>query len=315
MVLGMCIATAVLAQPAALGPAKPNAFRTDDGAYTTIAGEPFVDPYFVNKSLIVGMQAGLDLKDEIIAWQAWLLPKQRADGGFDRFCKTNNQWRACKKADADDSMAATTIQLLALAQERQWLDTPAKNAAMKATAKANVLLDALYNSKTGLYRVFPHTELYYLMDSAEVYDGFVATRQRQKASALAKAIGTQFFKDGRWEPSQPGYDVRQFYPHDLAPVYLWANGLIPAPRANAEAAGWLSHHGERWLNRKADPYAWGLVAWQLRQTAPAAAACWRAAIRSNPPAKDNWTVLDAAVDEALAKTGIGFTCATSGRPA
>ena len=157
LVLAMTFASSVLAQAAppaqaASAPAlvKPEAFRTEDGAYVTVVGEPFVDPYFVNKSLIVGIQAGLNLKAEVMAWQAWLLPKQRADGGFDRFCKTNKQWRACKKADADDSMASTTIQLLSLANDRKWLDTPATAAAAKATATAHLMLDSLYTAKNGL---------------------------------------------------------------------------------------------------------------------------------------------------------------------
>lgn len=295
--------------PASTAPAGPEAFRAPDGAYQTLVSEAAVDPYFVNKAFIIRLDAGLDVREGLRAWLRWLLPNQRPDGGFDRYCRRNERWVVCQQADADDSMAATTLHLITLARQRGWLDADLNRQADVAYLGAQRLLQALRDTRTGLYRVFANQNLFLLMDNAEVYDALIITRQTQAAAALATAIRTQFHHGHEWAPSLTPYDRRSFYPHDLAPAYLWTNGLIPSVDAGAEMAAWVSQHSQGWLSRQSDAYPWGLVAWQLRRAAPAMAACWRAAIRQNPPTAQHWTLLDASIDEALAHVGIGQTCA------
>ena len=89
-------------------------FVRNDGAITVSAKGNFVDPYFANKALITAFEAGLEVTDLTRNWLAWLLPRQRADGSFNRFCEDGTKWLSCWRADADDSTLATFLQVNAL---------------------------------------------------------------------------------------------------------------------------------------------------------------------------------------------------------
>ena len=287
------------------------AFATGDGAYFTTIGGQVVDPYFVNKGFIIALQANAPLQTEFVQWIEWLLPKQRKDGGFDRFCPAPDKtWRNCMAADADDSMAATTIEMLQTALRKNWVPAPQRNAAEKTMVGSHQLLARLRNPKTQLYKALLDTELYYLMDNVEVYEalrtvGGPATGMR--ANQLAAAIRKQFWDGTQWKPAFPEYDRPQFYPHTLASAYLWQTGVIPAAESDSATAQWLAQNGSTWLSRQADHYAWGLIAWKMHQTAPIQAACWRASLRPFQ-SSTGWTVLDAMIDLSLAHQGIAKQC-------
>ncbi|MDO5086595.1 MAG: hypothetical protein Q4D74_03165 [Comamonadaceae bacterium] len=300
---------AVASLPAKAESALPSAFRTPDGSYTIMAGGDVTDPYFVNKALIIALESGLDMRAELNAWLAWLLPRQRADGGFDRYCGARKgAWRACMPADADDSMAATTIHLVALAQRKKLLAAKHVKPAQTASRQARKLLDTLRDPASGLYRVFADRPVYYLMDNAEVYEALAAVGDKPAAEALVKAIRSGFYKGGRWLPALPGYEKESFYPHVLAHSYLWQGAIADKASAASDMAGWLAHHSRAWLSRSDDRFAWGLVAWNIAKLAPAEAACWRHSV--NPLPKDvGWTVLDAFIDQALERRGIKPACA------
>jgi len=294
---------------AAFEPIPWRAFQGTDGSITVLAGGSVADPYFANKALIIAMESGLDVRVELKAWLAWLLPRQRKDGGFDRFCTSADAaWVACMAADADDSTAATTIHLLRLARERGWIGLVERAGTRVAERRAGALLASLHDPDRGLYRVFPKQDAYYLMDNVEVYEALKATDQAGAAAALATAIGQQFRQGGRWLPALPVLERETFYPHALAPTYLWGSGLLPAADAAADMAAWLAHYSATWLDRRDDHYAWGIVAWNIHGLAPAEAACWRQSIRI-APGKVGWTVLDAMADAALAQRAIGVACA------
>lgn len=131
------LGAAQTAEPPALA-----AFATGDGAYYSTLGGQVVDPYFINKGFIIALQADAPLQTELQQWLAWLLPRQRKDGGFDRFCPTADKaWRNCMGADADDSMAATTIEMLhyatqKMADQRAAGGGPASSCTQRATACA-----------------------------------------------------------------------------------------------------------------------------------------------------------------------------------
>ena len=72
-----------------------------------------IDPYFAAKALLAASDAQLDARQAALAWIAWLLPRQRPDGSFDRYCVKNGRYRACADAETDDAMIATWIELLA----------------------------------------------------------------------------------------------------------------------------------------------------------------------------------------------------------
>ena len=70
-----------------------------------------VDPYFVNKALIIALESGAGVSAEVNAWLGWLLPRQRADGGFDRYCGAQKrQWRACMPADATVNFSKISLR-------------------------------------------------------------------------------------------------------------------------------------------------------------------------------------------------------------
>ena len=109
-------------------PPLPAAFRTPDGSYTITVDSDIADPYFVNKAFIIALESGMNVRDELHAWLAWLLPRQRADGGFDRYCGARARaWHACMSADADDAMAAVTIHLIAHSKRHQLLPEPLRS--------------------------------------------------------------------------------------------------------------------------------------------------------------------------------------------
>ncbi len=293
-------------------------FATGDGAYYTTIGGQVVDPYFVNKGFIIALQANAPLQTEFVRWIDWLLPKQRKDGGFDRFCPTADKtWRQCMPADADDSMAASTIEMLHTAMKKNWVPAPQQNAAKKAVLNSHQLLARLRNPKTQLYKAFADVELYYLMDNIEVYEALRAVGGRateMRANQLAAAIRQQFWDGTQWKPAFPEYDRPQFYPHTLASAYLWQTGVIPAAESDSATAAWLAQNAGTWLSRQADHYAWGLIAWKMHQTAPIQAACWRASLRPFQ-STIGWTVLDAMIDLSLEHQGIAKQCATGLAPA
>ena len=284
------------------------AFRTADGSFATEIGGDLADPYFVNKSLIMATEAGMDVRPEVQAWLVWLLPRQRRDGGFDRFCGARTgQWVACLAADADDSMAATTLQLLTLARQRGWI--AARHAARVAAAEraATGLLRSLRDDANGLYRVFAAQPTYYLMDNLEVLDA-LRLRRDPAADALASAIRGQFRDGASWRPSIPPIEPPRFYPHALAHSYLWHSGVLAPSESGADIAAWLAHHSATWLDRQTEHFAWGIVAWNIHALAPAEAGCWRLSVRQSP-ARLGWTVLDAMADAALAHRGVPAVCA------
>ncbi len=300
------------AAPAAISPARAHLqdFIYPDGAISTLPigkgdpSRPQVDPYFANQALITEIQGGVNVTHEVINWLRWLLPRQRTDGGFDRYCLKGKVWQSCAKADADDSTAATTIQLIALSKAKLPGDLRAQ--AETASQKANRMLQRL-RLPTGTYKTHidpaaPVVE--YLMDNAEVYAAFKDSGQHQLAAELKKAI-EQRFKVGAdtWEPAYPLYAKFAFYPHALAYTYRWHNGLVDASKLTAEAANWMAIYGKTWLARKADPYPWGITAWGMHQGAPIGARCWRAHVASIKRT-EKWTVLDQAADDALAAAGL-----------
>ena len=294
---------------AAAEPPPWRAFQTPEGALTVLVGGTIVDPYFANKSMIMALEAGVDVRTELKTWLAWLLPRQRKDGGFDRFCGgPGSPWVACMAADADDSTAATTMHLLRLTLARGWLDPAEQASARTAGRRAAALLASLHDPGNGLYRVFPDQATYYLMDNIEVYEALKAVDQGKAAAELGAAIDQRFRKDGKWQPSLPTVDHPSFYPHALAPTYLWSSGLLPTADAAANMAAWLAMHSATWLDRTDDHYAWGIVAWNIHRLAPAEASCWRLSVRSSA-GKVGWTILDAMADAALAQRTIGVACA------
>lgn len=298
--------------PSAQAATNWQAFTYSDGAISFLpiqhlsdATRPKIDPYFANIALIVAHEGKLDVKQQTIDWLTWLLPRQREDGSFDRYCQNaQKQWYACASADADDSTAATTIQLIALS--KSYLPNHLRTQAEHAAQKAQILLQRL-RLPHGTYkaRVATHAPVVeYLMDNTEVYAAWRDSGQTQLANELKSAIHKRFeTQTDVWEPAYPLYDKIQFYPHGLAYTYRWHNGLADPAKMPYETANWLAIYGKDWFYRRADPYPWGIIAWGMREGSPIGARCWLAHAQ---PLKNSayWTVLDQAVEDALLATGL-----------
>ncbi len=311
------LAAATAVTPAATSPSRQTLpierFVRADGAISVKAHGNFIDPYFANKALITALEAGLEVTDITRNWLAWLLPRQREDGGFDRFCETDGKWLSCQRADADDSTMATFLQLNALFRRvirnrnderaRAGLDVLNSQAMAIAERKASILLQQLRTPR-GSYRVFANEPVEYLMDNTEVYASLVAVNQPVKAEQLKQAIRRFFFADAEWSPSNTPYEKFEFYPSALAATYRWHTGLATRDEIETEFNVWSKRWGAAWLDQTHDEYAWGLVAWGARSVKDQHwLRCWRH-LHATHDRSRGWTVLDEAVDAGLAHLGI-----------
>ena len=143
----------------------PATLQAPDGAMTLNSGGNYVEPYFATKALIVAQDGGLDVREAAKAWIEWVLPRQRPDGLFRRFCRVNGEWRDCAPADADDSMLALWMQLLyrmapATGMPAEWQRSLALSARQLAK---------LRNQRLGVYHISTRNHVALLMDNIEVY--------------------------------------------------------------------------------------------------------------------------------------------------
>jgi hypothetical protein len=291
-----------------------NRFIHADGAISVVEKGDFIDPYFANKALIVAWEAGLDVHDTTHRWLIWLLPRQREDGGFDRFCADGITWIACKGADADDSTAATFIHLNALygrahlqdghTQEKKSAPIKPHSAELaRAVKKAEQLLQRLRTPR-GTYRAFADRPIEFLMDNTEVYASLEAAGQQKQAMQLKNAIVKHFYTHPEWQPANESYAKFEFYPSALAPAYRWHTGLIATDALEQEFDLWTKKWGSAWLTRTHDEYAWGLIAWGARGVKQQHwIRCWRYQYAA-PGRHHGWTILDEAIDSGLARLGV-----------
>jgi hypothetical protein len=279
-------------------------FTHPDGAISVVAKGGFVDPYFANKALIMAWEAGIDASAPTKRWLMWLVPRQRSDGGFDRFCSQATAWHACQRADADDSTAATFLHLSALygaadkhkKRMHPKVDVHSESVVGLRTAmqRAQGLLQSLRTPR-GTYRALVGQNVEYLMDNTEL----------EQALDLKAAIQKHFYSPSTWQPANIAYDRYEFYPSALAPVYRWHTGLVNAVATDKEAQTWTQRWGPGWLTREHDEFAWGLVAWSARGTKNQDwIRCWR--YRQSLPHNRSrgWTVIDEAADVGLATLGV-----------
>jgi hypothetical protein len=277
-------------------------FSHPDGAITVAIQGDSVDPYFVNKALVIAYEAGLDVDGITRAWLAWLVPRQREDGGFDRFCKRGEGWASCARADADDSSAASFLHLVAL-HEQSLRSRSLLEGMVHAQAKAAMLLNRLRTPR-GTYRAFADEPIEFLMDNTEVYASLVATGRSAQAAQLKLAIYKYFRPKAQWEPANTPYKQFDFYPSALAPTYLWHTGMLSDAAIDQEFKPWAKQWGREWLTQKHDAYAWGLVAWGARKTSEQHwIRCWRHR-HAEHDRMQGWTVIDEAVDLGLAHLGV-----------
>lgn len=302
------IAAALVAVVAADGPAaaRPaldlDGYQDDAGAISVQHRGDTVDPYFALQALLVARDAGFDVASPARRWIAWLLPRQKPDATFDRFCRRGPVWGPCKTADADDALHAMWMKLLEslpedLAREQSWRKSLAASAAS---------LERLRDPQRGVYRVSPVYRHALFIDNLEV--AWRAAPESAQAKSLSAAIRSTF-----WEPeahrfrvtTQPHDPGTAFYPQAVAQIFPLVTGYAPLPEGRARYyREWMREHRGRWLAHGKDDFAWGLIATvALQQGDRESAACW---LREALPLRHgpHWTVTDEVARQALAKAGV-----------
>ncbi len=280
------------------------------GAITVLNRGESADPYFAMQALLLAHENGLDISAPAQKFANWLVPKQKPDGTFDRFCRTwNAPWVSCKTADADDALLAIWMKLL----ETMPAYMNANPALAKSYSVSKNALEHLFQPSRGIYMVSPVYLHGLFMDNLEVWSLKSHLRQpgqRAEADKLATAIQATF-----WEPVNKRFLVSTqleqrsektaFYPDHVAQIFPLLVGFPLLPQDAAPYyRSWMRQYRADWLSQGKTDYPWGLVAvLALRQNDQASARCWlreSGALRHS----SRWAVTDEAAYQILASQGL-----------
>ena len=287
-------------------------YQHPDGAISIFPNGTDIDPYFAGKALLVAHDAGLDVRAVALPWINWGLQHQRADGGFDRFCRRDDHWQACAAADADDSAAAVWMELLAkLAPSAGF---PA--AWMASIDLAQRLLRTLHDPSSHIYFIFANQPVGLLMDNAEVYTALLAVsalKQQagdsgqalelsRQADVLANSIVRVFWQPclQRLRVSTQRHARHGFYPDQVAELFPILAGLkIPGRDQGSFIKQWLGENQQHWFSQASTDFPWGLVAIAADKVGQrASVVCWQMLARGLRHGR-HWNVLEEGVFQAL----------------
>lgn len=289
------------------------------GAITVLHGGDSADPYFAMQALLLAHDNGMSIAAPAEKFVNWLLPYQKPDGTFDRFCRdAAKKWAACKTADADDSLLAMWMRLLDTMPDKLSKDL----AWQKSRSISQASLAHLFQPSRGIYMVSPVVLHGLFMDNLEVWSLKVQglqPAQRVEAEKLASAIHATF-----WNPVDKRYLVSTqleqrsqkpaFYPDHVAQIFplLVDFPLLPST-ARQHYRNWMKMHRSEWLAQGKADYPWGVLAvLALRQNDKASASCW---LREAAPVRHSarWAVTDETayqllVAKGLSAAGAGTNC-------
>lgn len=289
------------------------------GAITVLHGGDSADPYFAMQALLLAHDNGMDISAPAEKFVNWLVPRQKPDGTFDRFCRgADKAWVACKAADADDSLLALWMRLLET-MPAQLAGNPVWKKSHETSKGA---LEHLFQPSRGIYMVSPLVLHGLFMDNLEVWS-LKAHRNtasgKAEAEKLARGIRETF-----WNPVDKRFLISTqleqrsqavaFYPDHVAqlfPLLVDFNHLPGDPRAYYR--NWMGAHRAEWLRQGEKDYPWGLIAvLALRQGDKASAGCW---MRHAAPLRHSarWAVTDEAswqilLGKAVAPAGAAASC-------
>ncbi len=291
-------------------PLDLSSYSDADGAITVLYRGESADPYFAMQALLLAHENGLDISTPAQKFAQWLVPKQKPDGTFDRFCRTGSTpWVSCKTADADDSLLAIWMKLL----ETMPAHVKANPALGKSYAISKNALEHLFQPSRGIYMVSPVYLHGLFMDNLEVWSlksHLKQPGQRAEADKLAGAIKATF-----WEPVNKRFLVSTqleqrsekaaFYPDHVAQIFpmLVDFPLLPQDAA-AYYGNWMRQHRAEWLVQGKADYPWGLLAvLALRQNDKASAGCW---LRESKALRHSarWAVTDEAAYQIVTARGV-----------
>lgn len=303
--LGLACAARALAQAPALDLAG---YAEDTGAITIQHKGATVDPYFALQALLLAQEHGLDTSRHAARWADWLVPRQKPDGTFDRFCRQGNAWAPCKTADADDSQLALWLKFL----DSRPADLKRNPAWQKSHDAARVSLKRLEDKGRGIYMVSPVYLHGLFMDNLEVWSWAPARAgvETPAQPEFGRTIQKVFWDEGakRFHVStqlEQRAAEPAFYPDAVAQIFplLVKYPYIPGGE-KAWYTQWMARHRAEWLRQVKHDFAWGLVAVAaLDQGDTASARCW---LRSALPARHgaHWTVTDEVAAQILKARGL-----------
>ena len=285
-------------------------YTDGSGAITVLHGGDSADPYFAMQALLLAHDNGLNISGEAGKFVNWLLPHQKPDGTFDRFCRgIDGGWMSCKTADADDSLLALWMRLL----ETMPLELRNVPARAKSYSISEASLNHLFQPSRGIYMVSPVYLHGLFMDNLEVWSLNMHTKQPARAAAAAnlkRAINDTF-----WDPDKKRFLVstqleqktqpEAFYPDKVAQVFpMLVNFPVPGGDSRSYYSNWMKMHRAEWLRQGEADYPWGLLAvLASRQGDQASARCW---IREATPLRHGprWAITDEVSYQILASKGV-----------
>lgn len=282
-----------------------------EGAISVLHGGLSADPYFAMQALLLAHDNGMDANAVTRGFINWLLPLQKPDGTFDRFCRPDSSkaWQACKTADADDSQLALWMRLLQtdageLATNPAWI----KSAAQTKTSLARLL-----QPSRGIYVVSPVYLHGLFMDNLEVWSYKVNAANPSQAPAakqLAQSIHSTFW-DGVNKRYMVSTQMEQqsekhaFYPDYVAQIFPLLVGFpLPESDSRAHYKQWMADHRNDWLRQSETDYPWGIVAvLALREKDNTSVRCW---LRQASPLRhsDRWAVTDETAYQIVTQRGL-----------
>ncbi|RQZ19890.1 hypothetical protein DIE15_04730 [Burkholderia sp. Bp9031] len=307
-------------------------YQRTDGAITVRLNGVGIDPYFAAKALLAAADTQMDARQAALAWVAWMLPRQRPDGGFNRYCVKAGMISPCAEADADDAMMATWIELLS-----RFAPPDGMPAAWELSLRrAGERLDSLLDKATGVYQISSSLHVALLMDNVEVHSAFQALAAyyvrraeyaraapwSQRADRLSAAILKVF-----WRGAQSGFRAStqrisdaSFYPAKVAQIFPILSGIqVPDQSNETIYAQWMQKYGKTWMQLAGSDFPWGLIALvAFKMNDWSTVACWYA--RSGPYRHGtHWNVMEEALYLAfesrtvdpLAPAKCGFTTASA----
>ena len=285
-------------------------YTDESGAITVLHKGDSADPYFAMQALMLAHENGMDVSAPAEKFVNWLVPRQKPDGTFDRFCRgADKKWVSCKTADADDSLLALWMKLLET-MPTQLAKNPVWNKSYEISKTS---LAHLYQPSRGIYMVSPVVLHGLFMDNLEVWSRMVHLKQPQQradSDKLARAIHDTF-----WDPVNKRFLVSTqleqraqklaFYPDHVAQIFplMFDFPLLPA-NARSYYRSWMVTNRAEWLAQGETDYPWGLLAvLALRQNDRVSAGCW---LRQSTPLRHSarWAVSDEASYQILLSRGV-----------
>ena len=311
--LRLALALCLLSLPTLASSSALQRYQLPDGAITVYLAGNTVDPYFAAKALLAARQAGADETAATRDFIAWLLPRQKPDGRFERYCRQDWKFIACASADADDALLAVWMELLVSFAPQDGM--PA--AWAESLARASQFLLTLRDRRLGVYQISRDLPVALLMDNIEVISAFRALANWQlaqgkvkeskawhrRADALAKSVRQVFQRpDGSYRVSTQSRTGNEFYPDRVAQVFPLL-GDMEGAEAAANFGRWLRANRGMWFEQAGRDYPWALVALAAYKVGDRhTVACWRA---HAAPFRhgSHWNVLEEVIFVALGALG------------